>query len=123
MIGLIDYISEKYSNVVEIGIGRYPEVAYSLYLKGINVIATDIYYFSYKGIRFFIDNIMEPNVSIYNGAGLLYSIRPAPELVIYMKRLAKNIKADLIVKPLSSEFYEGDLKRYKSINFYLWNFS
>ncbi len=122
MNALVNYIAEKYLNVAEIGIGRYPDVAYGLVLKGINVIATDLYPLNYKGVKFFVDDITEPDISIYDGAGLIYSIRPAPELVFYMKKLAKTIKADLIVKSLSSEFHDGELKRNKSINFYLWDF-
>ncbi len=119
---LVDYIAEKYSSVAEIGIGHYPDIAYKLVLKGIDIIATDIYPFHYRDIKFFIDDITEPDISIYNSARLIYSIRPAPELVIYMKKLARTIKVDLIVKPLSSEFHDGELINYKGINFYLWNF-
>lgn len=120
MKGLIDYISERYTNVAEIGIGHYPDVAYKLISKGIKVVATDIYPYKYKGLKVYIDDITNPVESIYKGAGLIYSIRPAPEIVIYMKKLAEKIECDLIVKSLSSEFYDGSIIRYNGINFYIW---
>jgi uncharacterized UPF0146 family protein len=101
--GLVDFIADRYRKPVEIGIGHFPDVAFALRMRGISVFATDIRPFCYQGIPVFFDDITSPDLSLYEGTELLYSLRPPPELIPYMKGLAKKISADLIIKPLSSE--------------------
>lgn len=105
--GLVNYIAGKYFNTVEIGIGHFPDVAFALMERGVRVFATDVRTFKYNGLKVVADDIMRPDISLYISANLLYSLRPPPELVPYMKRLAKNISADLIIKTLSSDYIEG----------------
>ena len=118
--GLIDYISEKYKNAAEIGIGHFPNVAYSLLRRGVKVFATDIKPFRYNGLEVIVDNIIDPDFIIYNNVKIIYSIRPPVELVPYMRRLAKELLADLIVKSLASEYLDGQLIRNGNTTFYLW---
>lgn len=105
--GLIDFIAERYDNAAEIGVGHCPDVAIALRNRGLRVFATDIMPFLYEGVNVFVDDITSPNLSLYEGIDLIYSMRPPPELVPYMARLAKTISADVIMKPLSSEYPEG----------------
>jgi len=110
----------RYHCIAEIGIGHSPDMAFSLMERGVRVIATDIYPFRYDGLSVFTDDITAPELSIYENIKLLYSMRPPSELVPYMKRLAGMISADLIVKPLSSEYMDGELMRYENVPFYFW---
>jgi uncharacterized protein len=118
--GLADYISRKYTIAAEIGIGHFPDMAFSLLERGVRVFATDIRQFRYERLRVAMDNIVEPDFSLYKGVELVYSIRPPVELVPYMSNLAKKISADLIVKPLASEHTGGELVRYGNTNFFIW---
>jgi len=117
---LIDFIAGRYDNAVEIGIGHFPDVAFALLERGISVFATDIQVFRYKGLKVVIDDIIWTDLSLYGGIDLIYSMRPPPELVPYMQKLAKKISADLIIKPLSDEYIEGHrLIRNRNTTFFL----
>lgn len=120
MRGLVDYISSLYKKAVEIGIGHYPDIAYSLHKRGVEIFATDIKHFNYKGIKVVVDDITDPDFSIYRDVEIVYSIRPPLELVPYMHRLANIIHADLIVKPLTSDHIEGKLVKHGNTNFFIW---
>ncbi len=117
---LADYIANQYKKTIEIGIGHSPDAAFALRKRGIKVLATDIQLFQYEGIKFVVDDITAPVVSKYKNVDLIYSLRPPPELAPYMKRLAKMVSADLIIKPLSSEYLDGKLIRHKDTTFYIW---
>ncbi|MEW6068259.1 MAG: UPF0146 family protein [Nitrospirota bacterium] len=119
--GLVDYIAGRYDAVAEIGIGHFPDVALSLLRRGLKIFATDIKPFRYKGLKVIVDDIVEPDCSLYINLELLYSMRTPPELVPYMIKLAKAISADLIVKPLSSEYLNGKRVCYENSNFFLWS--
>ena len=118
--GLVDYISHRYGNCAEIGVGHFPDVAQALSKAGVRVFATDIRRFRHEGLEVVVDDITEPNKPLYAGVELIYSIRPPVELVPYMERLAKEIGAALVVKPLSSEHPGGRLSRRGETTFFLW---
>ena len=105
--GLVEFIAERYADAAEIGIGHFPDVAFALSNRGVNIFATDIRPFNHKGIKVIVDDITMPDLYLYSGLDLIYSMRPPLEMVPYMVRLAKTISADLIVKPLSSEYIDG----------------
>jgi len=118
--GLADYIAGRYRKAAEIGIGRFPDVAYALLKRGIGVFATDIYPFVHDGLRVVEDDVTGPDVSLYADVDLIYSIRTPSELVPYIVKLAQVVHADLIVKPLSSEFLSVRPTRYGDTTFYVW---
>jgi uncharacterized UPF0146 family protein len=119
---LVNYIADRYESAVEIGIGHFPDIAFALLERGIKLFATDVHPFRYNGLKVITDDIMEPDLSAYTVVDLIYSLRPPPELIPYMVCLAKRILADLIVKPLSSEYPGGQLIRHGNTLFYLWSF-
>ncbi len=119
--GLVEYIAEKYNNTVEIGIGYFPDVAFALLKKGVRNLATDVRPFQYNGLKVILDDITNPDLSVYSGIDLIYSLRPPPELVPYMEQLARTLSTDLIVKPLSSEYIGGQIIRYENTTFFIWN--
>ena len=118
---LADYIVKRYRSAVEIGIGHFPDLAFALRKRGVNVFGTDIVPFRYHGIQVVIDDITEPHCPSYRDVEIMYSMRPPLELVPFMERLAKKISADLIVKPLSGEHPGGRLMRYGTTTFFSWN--
>jgi uncharacterized protein len=120
--GLVDYIAGRYRSAAEIGIGHFPDVAYALMSRGIRVFATDIQPFSYAGLDIVVDDVTEPDISLYSGVDVLYSMRTPAELAPFMVKLAETVYADLIIKPLDSEFLFGQLVCHGRTTFYLWQF-
>ncbi|MCQ4153470.1 MAG: hypothetical protein HA489_05970 [Archaeoglobales archaeon] len=120
MLRLAEYIANRYKKVAEIGIGGYTAVAEYLSSKGVKVIATDIRDVQ-TGVEFFIDDVRNPRISLYNGVELVYSIRPPPELFKSIRELAMRLNADCIIKPLYGDYTDGRIVNYKGLEFYLWN--
>jgi uncharacterized UPF0146 family protein len=100
---LARFILARYSGkVVEVGVGSVPEVALLL-VPHIEVVATDKEARSLEGLEIVADDVFSPRQDFYRGASLLYSIRPPLEMQIAMGRLALDIGADVIVRPLADE--------------------
>jgi uncharacterized UPF0146 family protein len=120
--GLVDYVSGRYRDSAEIGIGHIPDIAFALLKKGVKVFATDVITFQYNGIAVLLDDVTEPSFSLYASVDLIYALRPPPELVPYIIRLAKSVSADVIVKPLSSDYVGGKMVRNGNTTFFLWRY-
>jgi hypothetical protein len=120
--GLVEYISGRYGNAVEIGIGHFPDVALALQKRGVRVFATDVKAFQHRGLKVVIDDIIEPVFSLYAALDLIYSLRPPSELVPFMMRLAKRLSVDMIIKHLSSEHSDGKLVCHGDTPFFLWSY-
>lgn len=116
------FIAQSYpqaKKIVEVGVGRVPEVAVELskLLPSCEVVVTDV---SEPpplppNVKFARDDVTSPDPRVYKGAELIYSIRPPPELQPHLKRLAQRVKVDLLIKPLAGESVL--LKGAKLINF------
>jgi uncharacterized UPF0146 family protein len=119
--GLVGYVAGRYPSAVEVGIGHFPGVALALLGRGVRVLATDIRPIRHDGLKVLMDDVTAPDRELYEAAALLYSLRPPPELVPYMLRLAVSLHADLIVMPLSSEHPGGRLIRHGNTSFFLWS--
>ena len=119
--GVVTYIVNNYSRCAEIGVGHVPDVALALGRQGVQVFATDVRPYQYRGLDVILDDVMEPDLSLYLGVNAIYSLRPPPELIPFMQRLAKTVSADLIVKPLASECPPGgQLNGSGNAAFFLW---
>lgn len=107
---IAEYILKNYRNkVVEVGVGSRPQVA--LILKDwMDVVVTDINEQRYSGIRFCMDDIFNPDIEIYRNASLVYSIRPPIDLQEAIAKTAKEVGADLLIRPFGNE--KADLSRY-----------
>ena len=120
---LSDYIIANYGNasrIVEVGVGGFPLVVLTLQEHlNMDIIMTDIKPYHNQVV---VDDITHPDYNIYKGASLIYSIRPPEELQNYIKKVAESVGADLIIKPLSTEFINSDaslkLINYKKAIFY-----
>jgi uncharacterized UPF0146 family protein len=99
-------LAGKYGRAVEIGIGANDTVARALAAAGTEVIATDIRRLApVPGIRTVVDDVTRPDFSVYEGAELLYAVRPGIEMMPPMIALARRINSDLIVYHLGCEIY------------------
>ena len=102
------YIPEHYTSAVEVGIGHNPGAALLIHEAGIAIRCTDIHVREVpQGIPFTVDDVFEPDLSMYTGAGVIYAIRPAEEMIPPMIALAKKIDCDLLVYHLGFESF-GD---------------
>ncbi len=125
---VVDYLAERYRNarrVVEIGVGRLPTIAGKLKqrLPDTRVIAVDIDASAldeakrkFPWIETVRDDAFTPNLRVYEGADLVYLIRPPAELQLAAFEIAKRVGADLVVRPLGGE--HGILEKHaKLVNF------
>lgn len=100
---IAEFIMKNYgkaSKIVEVGVGKQRTVLDCLKkkLKG-EVIGVDIEH--HPGLE--RDDIRSPNMELYRGADLIYSIRPPPELYGTLQAVAERVNADLIIRPLSTD--------------------
>lgn len=114
-----DYIQKNYreKSVVEIGVGSDFRVFKELKKRNLDIKAVDIRPSTGDVIR---DDVLNPDMGIYLGCGLIYSIRPPFELIHHIEKIAQNAGADLIIKPLSTDDTppHGKLKNFKGAFFY-----
>ncbi len=102
------YIAAHYKDAIEIGIGRNTDAAQCICDAGTAIRCTDIHLFPHPAsLRFFVNDIFEPDVTLYAGADVLYAIRPAEEMIPPLIQLAARLNCDLLVYHLGFESY-GD---------------
>ncbi len=116
---MAEYIRGTYLNkkIIEVGIGRRPEIA--IRLSDMDLTVTDVFepefMEQYRSImKFAKDDIFAPNIDIYRNAALIYSIRPPVDLFPAIAAVASEVGADLIIRPFASE--RIDVSRYFKIN-------
>jgi uncharacterized UPF0146 family protein len=103
-----NYIASNYTRAIEIGIGRNEEAAKIVSSIGSLIRCTDIKALGISGdLHFSRDDIFSPDISLYTGADVMYSVRPAVEMIPPLIELAARINADLIVYHLGFESYEN----------------
>ncbi len=101
------YIAGNYLRAVEVGVGRNTVAAEIVAGAGRLLCCTDIRPYPVpEGIRFFADDVFSPDISLYSGADVIYSIRPAIEMIPPLIALADRVGCDLIVYHLGFETYE-----------------
>lgn len=101
------YIADHYHNIVEVGVGQNFTAAEIISLSGINVRCTDLKPQEPPAdVLFFTDDVFFPDIGLYADADLIYSIRPAEEMMPALIALARRIDCDLIVYHLGFEGYK-----------------
>ncbi|NOZ82886.1 MAG: hypothetical protein GXN98_03600 [Euryarchaeota archaeon] len=105
-------------HAVEVGVGRRREVLEALRRAGVEVTGVDIA----PGRGLVVDDITEPEMSLYRGAELIYAIRPPPELYPHLMRLARRAGACLLIVPMSTDPVPENMRlvNYRGAAFYLW---
>ncbi|KXA90554.1 hypothetical protein AKJ37_00100 [candidate division MSBL1 archaeon SCGC-AAA259I09] len=128
---MAQWISENYSTadkIIEIGIGNTPQVISKLKeeLENCELIATDIRKVDTpEGVKSVKDDITKPELSFYENADLIFSIRPPPDLHPQLNKIARRVKGDLLIKPADSEESPswGELVNYRGAAFYILKLS
>lgn len=111
----------KSMKMAEIGVGKFDGIADMLNeMENITVIKTDI---APKDATVIKEDITNPNLELYEGVELVYSIRPPSELQPHLVNLAQKIDAQLIIKPLTNEDLNTGrvkmkLKNFRKASFY-----
>ena len=101
-----EYIARHYAGAVEVGIGRNTGAASVLHEAGVPVRCTDIKAVPVpEWLAFRTDDIFSPFLPFYAGAGVIYAIRPAIEMIPPLISLAREVNADLLVYHLGFESY------------------
>ena len=104
---LVEFIGQNYSGrVVEVGAGHVPAVAQQLSARGLDVVLTDREERLLENMRVVKDDIFAARMELFQGASLIYSIRPPLELQIAMGDVAARVGADILVRPLQDEVAE-----------------
>jgi len=102
---LAEYILKNYSGrVVEVGCGHNADVA--RLLQALDLRITDRESRTLEGLAVREDDIFSPSLEHYQGASLLYSLRPPLEVQLAMGDLAASIGADVLIRPLEDEVAE-----------------
>lgn len=98
-----DYLCE-YDRVVEVGIGRRPDLAAELTQDGIAVTATDVYDREVPGgVRFVRDDIDDPDRAVYEDADAIYARNLPPELHRPALDVAREVDADFLFTTLGGD--------------------
>lgn len=104
---IAEFISENYSGkVVEVGMGFVTDVADLLKSgdpKSLELVVTDLEERSLGRISVVKDDAFSPRMEIYRGASLIYSIRPPLELQLAIGKIALEVGADVLLRPLWDE--------------------
>ena len=102
------FIASHYANPIEVGIGNNPGAARCIHETGCPVRAVDIRECALPSwLSFFQDDIFSPNLAWYEGADVLYALRPAEEMIPPLITLARELDCDLVVYHLGFESF-GD---------------
>lgn len=97
--------SQHYTSAVEIGFGGKTVAAEILINAGIPVVCTDVHAYPDSPVPSVVDDCVEPDLSIYRNADLIYAIRPGIEIVPAIIQLAKKLNVDLLIYHLGFEVY------------------
>ena len=101
-----EYIATHYASPVEVGVGNNPGAAGIIQAAGVPVRCTDIRdRIVPEGVVFRTDDVFEPDLSFYDGADVVYAIRPAIEMLPPLIALAEKLGCDLLVYHLGFETY------------------
>ncbi|MDD3070438.1 MAG: UPF0146 family protein [Methanoculleus horonobensis] len=101
-----EYIAARYRRAVEVGIGNNPEAARLVRAAGALMLCTDVRSgIRHDGLDVVTDDVFEPDLRLYEGADLIYAVRPGVEMVPPLIALADQIDSDLLVYHLGCEIY------------------
>lgn len=79
---------------IEVGVGTRPAVATELTTRGVEVVATDIVERSVPApMGFVIDDVTDPDRSVYAGADLVYALNCPPELHASVLAIGRSVGA------------------------------
>ena len=110
-LALVEQLSSA-DSVVEIGIGRRVSVARALAAAGVDVTATDVHEREVPpDVRFVIDDVTAPDLSVYAGADVIYALNLPPELHWPARDVAETVGARLCFTTLGGDQPEFPVTR------------
>lgn len=93
-----------YDSLVEVGIGRRPDLAAALVERGCTVVATDVHDRPVPdGVRFVRDDVTDPDQAVYADADAIYALNLPPELHRPALAVAREADADLLFTTLGGD--------------------
>ncbi|MBO8174097.1 MAG: hypothetical protein H0Z18_02435 [Thermococcus sp.] len=126
---LAEYLAQKFKKgkIIEIGVGFNFKAALKLKELGFDVLVVDwnpkaIERAKELKLNAVVDDIFSPQLEIYNDANAIYSIRPTPEMMPHLLKLARIIKTPLYIVPFSTDAVPKCMKleNYKGLVIYKW---
>lgn len=100
---LLDVLA-TYDRLVEVGIGTRTEVARALADRNVSVRATDVVERETPpAVPFVVDDVTDPTRDVYADADALYALRLPPELQRPVRRIARDVGADLLFTTLGGD--------------------
>lgn len=124
---LAQYFAQKFKKgrIIEIGVGFNFKAALKLKELGFDILVVDwnpkaVERAKELKLNAVIDDIFNPQLEIYNDTNAIYSIRPTPEMMPYLLKLAKTVKVPLYIIPLSTDTVPKGMKleNYKGLAIY-----
>ena len=108
---LVDRLAE-HGRVVEVGVGRRPEVASALADAGVAVTATDIEPRAVPPtVEFVVDDVTDPVLAYYADVDAIYACNLPPDLHHSALALARKVGADLLFTTLGADPTTIDVER------------
>jgi len=93
-----------YERMVEVGVGRRPDVAAALADRGTTVTATDVHERKVPpGVAFAVDDVTAPDLSLYADADAIYALNCPPELHRPLRDVARAVGADCLFTTLGGD--------------------
>ena len=93
-----------FDRLVEVGIGERTDVAASLADQGVSVTGTDVRERNVpEGVEFIVDDVTNPDRSVYASAEAIYALRLPPELQGPTAALAASVEVPLYFTTLGGD--------------------
>lgn len=111
------------TKIVEIGVGKFQTISNNLSKnENIELTMTDIDPANEQIIK---DDVFNPNITLYENADILFSIRPPAEIQEAIMKIRDKVNATLIIKPLFNEdlnmkTQKMKLKNYNRASFFIY---
>ncbi len=120
------YLKERANGrIVEIGVGFNFKVALKLKELGMDIFVVDwnkesIIKARERGLEAYVDDVFNPNLKLYRDVRVIYSIRPTPEIIRPILRLARKLGVPAYILPFSLDEMPHELKleNYKDLAIY-----
>jgi hypothetical protein len=94
----------RFDRVVEVGVGRRPDVASALADRGVRVTATDITPREVpESVAFVLDDVTVPDPDIYADADAIYALDLPPELHRPVAAIAREQDAEFVFTTLGGD--------------------
>lgn len=112
---LVEFIVRNYGSakkIVEVGVGSYPWIAEGIKerLPSTRIVVTDTNEETLTQVKKTCpeidavhDDVFNPDLKVYEKADLIYSLRPPPEIIHEILKLASKVRCDVLIRPYPNE--------------------